>query len=163
MSASTGRNETKEITRRRKGIKMSKFIYSIPREDRKEIIRRLRRYPAIKKEYNELKNDLIPSTTAAPSGAPGASSKIKRPTEITALKLISSPYLRRLEYECNAIELVLNQLSKTDITLIDLVYWKNKYTIEGAAEALHMSRTAVNRHINSILGLLAIEMGYIDP
>ena len=110
-----------------------------------------------------MKTDLIPSAvqgyslTARVSGG-----EVKRTTEEVALKIISSHYVRRLEITCDAINRALKVFDDIDIRLIELVYWKREYTVEGAGMKIGLSKSAAYQRINKILGVIAHELGYVS-
>ncbi len=106
---------------------------------------------------------MIPSTTQALSftaGVDGGSAK--RSTEDITMRIISSPYIHRLEITCDAIGRALKNFDEIDMRLIDLVYWRREYTVEGAGMKIGLSRSAAYKRINRILGAIAFELGYIS-
>lgn len=109
------------------------------------------------------KQDLIPSGVQGYSPTAGVSGgNVSRSTEDIAFRLISSPYIRRLEITCEAIGRVLSKLDEVDLKLIELVYWRREYTVEGAAMKIHISKTAAYQRINKILGAIAYALGYVQ-
>lgn len=111
----------------------------------------------------QVKADMIPSTTQALSFTAGVDGgEAKRTTENAAFKIISSPYIRRLEITCDAISRVLNASDDIDRKLVDLVYWRREYTVEGAGMRIGISRSGAYKRINRILGAIAYELGYIS-
>jgi hypothetical protein len=56
----------------------------------------------------------------------------------------------------------MQRLDDIDRQIVDLVYWKQSYTAEGAGMKLNLSRTATYNHINNILCTIALEMGYVS-
>jgi RinA family phage transcriptional activator len=91
------------------------------------------------------------------TGSPG------NPTEKTGLKLASNPYIITTEKNIRAIEYVLNKCDEIDLKLIDLIYWKNKYTVTGAGIYLGLSKSGAYDRIGRILYLVALETGYENP
>ena len=53
-------------------------------------------------------------------------------------------------------------MDELDKKLIDLVYWKQEYTVEGAGMKIGLSRSAAYQRINKILGMIAFELGYVS-
>lgn len=104
---------------------------------------------------------MLPSNTPKYSLEAVNHTEASRATESTAIKIMHDRYLDGLERSVNAIEFILNQLNEEDKTLVDLVYWKGAYTIEGAGMELNMSRRTTYRHIDVILTALAKELGFI--
>jgi len=114
------------------------------------------------RQLEEVKRDLIPSPVPSYSQTTGAAGEAKRTTEDIAMRMISSPYIRRLEISCEAISRVLANLDEIDLKLIELVYWRREYTVEGAAMKIHLSKTAAYQRINKILGAIAYSLGYVQ-
>jgi len=121
----------------------------------------LEHYREDRRELEEYKRDAIPSATPGYSLAPGGCST-SRTTEDIAVRIETNVYVEQLERSCKAIERVLSHLCETDMKLIDLAYWKRSHTVEGAGMAIGLSRAGTYRHVNSILGLVAKEMGLIS-
>ena len=57
---------------------------------------------------------------------------------------------------------MLSALDEVDLKLIELVYWRREYTVEGAAMAIHISKTAAYQRINKVLGAIAYALGYVQ-
>lgn len=120
----------------------------------------LERYREMKREIDEYRLSVLPSTTPSYSGVPsggGSSSS----TERSAVKLATSVYLADLERTVKAISDVIEKLDDTDRALVDLIYWKRQYTVEGAGYAVGMSKTTAYRHINGILVAVAANLGLV--
>ena len=122
----------------------------------------LQYYREDKRQLEEYKRNLIPSATPAYSTDPVVSHEAHRTTEDITMRIISSPYLRRLEQSCAAIDRVLSNLDDTSKRLIDLVYWRREYTVEGAGMKIGLGKSAAYQRINKILGCIAYEMGYVS-
>lgn len=106
---------------------------------------------------------MIPSTTQALSFTAGVDGgEAKRSTEDITFRIISSPYIRRLEITCGAIGRALKNFDEIDLRLIDLIYWRREYTVEGAGMRVGLSRSATYLRINKILGVIAYELGYVS-
>lgn len=115
------------------------------------------------RQLETYKQDLIPSGVQGYSPTSGVhGGEVTRKTEDIAFRLISSPYIRRLEITCEAIGRVLSKLDEVDLKLIELVYWRREYTVEGAAMKIHISKTAAYQRINKILGAIAYALGYVQ-
>lgn len=115
------------------------------------------------RQLEDYKRDLIPSGVQGYSPTAGVDGgEVSRTTEDVAFRLISSPYIRRLEITCEAIGRVLSKLDEVDLKLIELVYWRREYTVEGAAMKIHLSKTAAYQRINKILGAIAYSLGYVQ-
>lgn len=115
------------------------------------------------RQLETYKQDMIPSGVQGYSPTAGVNGgEVTRKTEDIAFRLISSPYIRRLEITCEAIGRVLSKLDEVDLKLIELVYWRREYTVEGAAMKIHISKTAAYQRINKVLGAIAYALGYVQ-
>lgn len=121
----------------------------------------LEHYREYKEEIQRYWSDMIPSATSKYTDGTGGGS-VSRNAENTALRIASSPYILQTERSVKAIEYVLKNADDIDHKLIDLVYWKQAYTVAGAAQVLHLNHATAYRHINSILLRIALEMGYVS-
>lgn len=119
-------------------------------------------YRENKRQLNKVMRDLIPSTVQGYSLTAGVDGgNAKRTTEEVTMKVISSPYIKRLEIEVEAIERALTRFDDLDIRLIELIYWRREYTAEGAGMITGLQKSAVYQRLNKILGVVAFEMGYV--
>ena len=104
----------------------------------------IRSYPELKKQYDELHRQNI---TASISGMPGVGG-VSRGTENIALKEL--PKTKQAELE--AVELAIQatkrmKTGKDRIRMVELVFWKQSHTLQGAAMAIPVSYdTAINYH-----------------
>ena len=122
----------------------------------------LSHYPEDKRALEQRKTDLIPSPIAGYSLTAGVSGgTVHRSTEDVTLSIESDKYVRQITQSCEAVETVLKRCDETDMKLIDLVYWKQGYTIEGAAAKVGLSRRAAYYRINSVLCAMALEIGLV--
>lgn len=121
----------------------------------------LEHYWQDKQNLEQFWRDSLPSATPNYSGMPGGSD-VGRNAEDTALRIISSPYVAQTERSVKAIEKVLSATNDIDKRLVRLVYWQQAYTVEGAANVLHMNRATAYRHLNDVLQKIALELGYIS-
>ena len=79
----------------------------------------LERYPADKKELEQIYRDFIPSATVAASPTAGVqNSGGGRPTEASAIRMASTPYIAALERNTRAVERTLNGCEEIDRKLI---------------------------------------------
>ena len=123
----------------------------------------LRDFKEDRRQLESLKADLIPSPTKSISPTGGLSGGLPgRDTENVAMTIMSSPYIRRIEITCEGIERAMKRMDETDKKLIDLVYWKQEYTVEGAGMKIGLSKSAAYQRINKILGSIAYELGYVS-
>jgi len=117
------------------------------------------------RQLEEYKKAMIPSGVQAYSKTAGVDGgEASRTTEDIAMRMVSSPYLRRLEITCDGIRRVLANpaLDATDHKLIELVYWRREFTVEGAGMKVGLQKSAAYQRINRILGMIAYELGYVS-
>jgi len=123
----------------------------------------LQYYQEDKRQLETMKIDLVPSAVQGYSLTAGVDGgEAKRTTEEITMQVINSPYIRRLEMTCDAIQRAIKNFDSTDMRLIELVYWKKEYTVEGAGMKIGLSRSSAYQRINKILGLIAYELGYVS-
>ena len=115
------------------------------------------------RQLESMKKDAIPSTVQGYSLTAGVDGgEAKRTTEEITMQIIGSPYIRRLELTCDAIQRALKNFDNIDMRLIELVYWKREYTVEGAGMKIGLSKSAAYQRVNKILGVVAYELGYVS-
>lgn len=120
-------------------------------------------YREDKRQLEKVKRDFIPSGVQGYSLTAGVDGgEAKRSTEDVAMKMISAPYIRRLEINVEAIERALARFDNLDMKLIELIYWRKEYTAEGAGMIVGIQKSAVYQRLNKILGCVAFEMGYVS-
>lgn len=140
-----------------------RYKFSLKPEIKSTVEWELSSYRDDKRQLEKVKRDLIPSPVQGYSltaGVDGGESK--RTTEEVTMRVISAPYIRRLEISVEAIERALTRFDDIDMKLIDLIYWRKEYTPEGAGMIVGMQKSAVYQRLNKILGCVAFEMGYVS-
>lgn len=109
----------------------------------------IRAYPSLKKEYESLHEQ---SVTANMSGMPGGGD-VSRGTESIALREL--PRAKQSEYDAVRKAIAITELMRTGtdrLKLMDMVFWKNSHTLQGAAMAINVSyETAVEYHRDFIM------------
>ena len=141
---------------------MGRYKFSLSARIKGMVEWQLEHYHEDKRQLEQYKADLIPSPVQKYSKTAGCSHGISRSTEDISERIITNAYVLQTERSCRAIETVLERLDRTDSQLVDLVYWKQSYSAEGAGMKLNLSRTATYNHINNILCTIALEMGYVS-
>jgi len=140
-----------------------RYKFSLPSDIKATVEWQLRYYREDKRQLNEIKRDMIPSGVQGYSLTAGVDGgEATRTTEDIAMKMVSAPYIRRLEITIDAIDRALERMDETDKKLIELVYWRKEYTPEGAGLIVGIAKSAVYQRINKILGLIAFELGYVS-
>ena len=139
-----------------------RYKFSLKPEIKATVEWELSSYREIKRQLEKAKRDLIPSGVQGYSMTAGIDGgESKRSTEEVAMKMISAPYIYRLEFTVDAIERALKRFDRLDMKLIELIYWRKEYTAEGAGMIVGIQKSAVYQRLNKILGCVAFEMGYV--
>ena len=142
---------------------MAKYKFTLTVDKRNRVEADLRDYPEDKKQLEEIKEDMIPSQISQYGHKEGNSfDSEKRPTEDIVIRIMSAPYLRFLSWKVEAISSVVDYLSETDRSIIDLMYWHRGLTPEGIAMKLNLGRSTVYQRLNNILVEIARKLGYIN-
>ena len=140
-----------------------RYKYSLNPKIKGYVEWQLEHYREDKKQLWQYKSDLIPSITPGYSLTGGVQSgSPSNPTESTGIKLATNPYIIEMERSISAIERVLSKCDETDKRLIDLVYWKQSYTVVGAGESVGLGQNGSYKRINKILVGMALEMGLVN-
>lgn len=119
----------------------------------------IRRYPALKKEYEALRcQSVTPDYSGMPRGS-GAG----RTTEIIALRQLPTTSQREYEAVRQAIEATQRMNASRDrLKIIDLVFWKQTHTLEGAALTVPCSYRTAQRYHEEFIKLVASRYGLLD-
>ena len=141
---------------------MGRYKYSLNEKIKCHVEFQLAHYNEIRRDLDREKDAMMPSTVAKYGNGGGHGSDASRTTENVGLRMATSPYIRNLEQTAEAIGRVLSTLDTTDMRLVDLVYWKESYTVEGAAMMAGIGKSAAYARINGILGQIAVELGYVN-
>ncbi|MGN0627464.1 MAG: hypothetical protein ACI4IT_05840 [Oscillospiraceae bacterium] len=139
---------------------MSKYLFNLPPKIKRYIEYELEHFNENKRWLKETEDNMMPRITPTLSFV-GGGGGVNKSTEKTAIKIASSIYIRRTEENIRALERVFNKLDNTDKMLIELVYFRKTHTVIGAGLKVNLDKSAAYRHINNILGLIALEMGLI--
>lgn len=119
----------------------------------------IRSYPELKKQYDELHRQNI---TASISGMPGTGG-VSRGTEDIALKEL--PKTKQAEMEAVKMAIQATERMKTGkdrMRMVELVFWKQSHTLQGAAMAIPVSYdTAINYH-GDFIAMVAFFRGMIS-
>lgn len=119
----------------------------------------IRAYPELRANAKELQR-----TATTPSyGASGGSGGPSDPVESAALRRL--PPQEQREYE--AVEQALWETASLPdgaarVRIIDLVFWRQSHTLEGAAQAVHLSYRTARRRQNEFIRLVAEKMGLVE-
>lgn len=119
----------------------------------------IRAWPDLKRKAEELR---APSITPH-YGHSGGSGGTSDPTAQTALRQL--PRQEQREYE--AVEAAIRETGRmsdgeTRLTIIELVFWRQSHTLEGAAQRTHVSYRTARRKQNDFVRLVAEKMGLTE-
>lgn len=119
----------------------------------------IRAWPDLKRKTEELR---APSITPH-YGHSGGSGGTSDPTAQTALRQL--PRQEQREYE--AVEAAIRETGRmsdgeTRLTIIELVFWRQSHTLEGAAQRTHVSYRTARRKQNDFVRLVAEKMGLTE-
>lgn len=119
----------------------------------------VRDYPALRAEYQELHRQSITSNLSVATGG----SVARRSTEDVALWKL--PPSKQAEYDAVTKAIEQTKLLKTGrerLALIDMVFWKQSHTLDGAAYALGYSESSAKRFHGDFLRLVGLYRGLCD-
>lgn len=123
------------------------------RKDTRAIIRT---YPELKRREREMKEISVVANYGTPAIVGGERMNVllpgggtaSRTTEDVALRQLSPDDQRALDAVSNAIQTTMRYRNgNLRVKIIDLVYWRQSHTLEGAAQTVHVSlKTAQGWH-----------------
>lgn len=119
----------------------------------------VRVYPELKAEYQKLQNQRITREIAAIPGAPAA----PRPTENAVLRQLSPA--KQAEYDAVTKALEATRRLKTGkerLAIIDMVFWKQSHSLEGAAYKIGYSYDMARKYQQDFLRLVGLHRGLMD-
>lgn len=115
-------------------------------------------YPGIKKEYNDLHDQRITSSPDAMKGC-----GLNRTIENIAIKQL--PPARQADYDAVTKSIEQTKRLKTGserLKVIDMVYWKQSHTLDGAAYNIGYSYEQVKRFHGDFIRLVGFNRGLED-
>ena len=120
----------------------------------------IRRYPELAEEHGELHRQSV-TQQFEPSYAHYTP---HRATEQCAIRELRGTKQREYESVRRAIALTESapETGKLRLELIDLVFWKQSHTLEGAAMQLHCSYRTARRYQSDFIYLVAKYYGLMD-
>lgn len=119
----------------------------------------IRRYPALAEEYKELHTQTV---TADISGMPRGGGA-GRTTEMIAIRELPSTRQREYESVRQAIRITNRMPNGVDrIKLIELVFWRQSHTLEGAAMCIPCSYRQARRYHTDFIFAVAKAYGLMD-
>ena len=119
----------------------------------------IRAYPELRANAKELQRTQTTPRYGASVGSGGPSD----PVASAALRRL--PPQEQREYE--AVEQALWETASLPdgaarVRIIDLVFWRQSHTLEGAAQAVHLSYRSAQRRQNAFIRLVAQQMGLTE-
>lgn len=119
----------------------------------------IRAYPELRARAKELQRTPITPRYGTSGGSSGPSD----PTATAALRQL--PKQEQREYE--AVDAAVRETGKLSdgearLTIIELVFWKQTHTLEGAAKKVHMSYMSARRRQMAFIRLVAQNLGFIE-
>lgn len=117
-------------------------------------------YPRMRSELDALQAPLQASGTSGGGHASGTG----RPAEALALRTLPD---RQEQRELEAVEAALREVrlrpdGELTVNLVRLVFWSRAYTLEGAAQKVHVSYRTARRRVNGFLCLVAENLGLLE-
>lgn len=119
----------------------------------------IRRYPSLKEEYADLHRQ---SVTQSYTGMPGGGGSGRTVEEIALREL---PTTKQREYEAVRRAVAATERMKNScdrLKVIDLVFWKQTHTLEGAAMMIPCSYRTARRYHEDFIKLVASAYGLMD-
>ena len=119
----------------------------------------IRQFPALHEEYLDLHSQNV---TANMSGMPGSGSA-SRTVENVALRSLPAVKQREHDAVMQAIDITRQmETGEERMKLVDLVYWKRQYTLEGAAMQINCSVSTALRYHGQFVHLVGNCAGLKD-
>lgn len=120
----------------------------------------IRAYPSYKQEYNAIHQQ---SMAIDMSGMPRDSGGASRTLENLAIRELPATKQREYEAVRRAVEAILRkQNGKAWYSLIDLMYWRNSHTLEGAALEVGYSKDRAKQLHGDFIRMVAKNYGLMD-
>ena len=119
----------------------------------------IRRYPSLKSELRQLRDQ---SVTPSYSGV-AVKSGAGRTAEAATIRELPTTKQREYEAVRRAIEATEHMTASRDrLRVIDLVFWKQSHTLEGAALTIPCSSRTARRYHSDFIKLVAAMYGLLD-
>ena len=119
----------------------------------------IRAYPALKKDYEDLHEQFVTSAISGMPGGGGAS----RGTENIAIRELPDTLQREYEAVRSAIDATAMMATGKDrLALVDMVFWKCRHNLTGAAHRLNISTSTAQRYHGEFIRLVATAYGLMD-
>lgn len=131
----------------------------------------LRAYPALRDELNVLQRAAQTKVEMMPEGATMVN--LSDPQEQLELEAVTRANLpaegavqvtladRQEQRELEAVEKVMREVDETSLKLVDMVFFKQTHTLQGAALCLHISYRTARRRQEFFIVSVAEELGLL--
>lgn len=120
----------------------------------------LRDYPENRQRLKDMRSDMILKSPAPDEGSQISSrNSVSKPTESTALQLITNKRLAALARTVTAIEKTVDMLDGDRRRLVELRYFEKYLTPAGVAKELHISERTFYNWRDEVIKLIAVELG----
>lgn len=139
-----------------------KYKYHLDKPVRQIAEWQLANYPKDKRTLEREKYEMIQTPIQTYGGKVSTQQHIARPTEQTAIRILSAPYIRRMESNVDACDRVLRMLDPVDLRIIELLYWKTGESFISVCMKTNIEKSALYQRLNKILGSIAAGMGYYN-
>lgn len=123
----------------------------------------LRDYHQTKKEYEEMRDNLLNASAGPPDGMPRGTATGDS-TYQRVERLVTNRRLKYMEKVITSIENVIGELSPEKYQLVELKYWAKPQTLTdyGIAQKIGCGRATVFRWLEGICLAVGVEMGIVD-
>lgn len=120
-------------------------------------------YPETKSKLEDLRADIIGRSPMPDEGSYiNGRNNVGRPTEKSAVMLITNKRLEQMERTVKAIEKTMKTLDKDRQKLVEMRYFEKRFAPTGIAEELHISERTYYNWRDEVIKLIAIEMGLVN-
>jgi RinA family phage transcriptional activator len=138
-------------------------VVGIKRQIKVYIEAELRDYHQTKREYEEMRDNLLNASAKPPDGMPKGTATGDSTYQRTE-RLMTNRRLKYMEKVITGIENVLGELPPEKYQLVELKYWAKPQTLTdaGIAQKIGCDRTTLWRWADGICLAIGIELGIID-
>ena len=120
-------------------------------------------YPETKKKLIELRSDIILRSPLPEEGSYiNSRNNVSKPTEKTAVMLITNKRLEQMERTVNAIEKTMKGLDKDRLKLVEMRYFERRFAPVGIATELSISERTFYNWRDDVIKMIAVEMGLVN-
>lgn len=116
----------------------------------------IRAYPDLKCKVMELHQ----TPTTPHYGGSGSSGELSDPVASAALRTL--PRQEQREYEAIQAAILETEMlpdGEARLTIVDLVFWRQSHTLQGAADKVHLTYRSAQRRHNAFIWAVAEKMG----